>query len=114
MKIEFELPWPVSVNQYYRHVGPRVLISRDGVKYREIVTHLLSDKPKLHGKIKFAMDAYPPDRRRRDLDNLMKCVWDSLTHAGIYDDDSQIKLLYARMLEPIENGKVCIRMEDEA
>ncbi len=114
MRIEFELPWPPTVNMYYRHVGPRVLISRDGMKYRELVIHLLSGKPKLHGKIKLAMDAYPPDRRRRDIDNLFKSLFDAMTYAGIYDDDSQIKLLYARMLEPIENGKVCIRMEDEA
>ena len=32
MTLELELPWPPSVNHYYRHVGPRVLISRDGRK----------------------------------------------------------------------------------
>nr|DAH86622.1 MAG TPA: endodeoxyribonuclease RUS [Caudoviricetes sp.] len=42
MTAEFELPWPPSVNHYYRHVGPRVLISRDGRKYREIVAGIVS------------------------------------------------------------------------
>ena len=36
MTLELELPWPPSVNHYYRHVGPRVLISRDGRKRAEI------------------------------------------------------------------------------
>ncbi|MEY4713325.1 MAG: hypothetical protein RIS88_2775 [Pseudomonadota bacterium] len=31
-----------------------------------------------------------PDRRRRDLDNTLKATQDAMTHAGIWDDDSQI------------------------
>ena len=45
MTAEFELPWPPSVNHYYRHVGPRVLISRDGRKYRDnVVARLRNDR----------------------------------------------------------------------
>jgi crossover junction endodeoxyribonuclease RusA len=36
------------------------------------------------------IQAWLPDRRRRDLDNLLKAVQDALAHAGVYDDDSQI------------------------
>ena len=32
---------------------------------------------------------YCKDRRRRDLDNLLKCVMDAL-QPGVYDDDSQV------------------------
>ena len=42
MTAEFELPWPPSVNHYYRHVGHRVLISRDGRHYRENVAGKLA------------------------------------------------------------------------
>jgi crossover junction endodeoxyribonuclease RusA len=42
------------------------------------------------------MDAFPPDRRRRDLDNIQKPVLDALQHAGVYEDDSQIDLLVTR------------------
>jgi len=31
-----------------------------------------------------------PDRRKRDLDNLLKCPLDALHHAKIICDDSQI------------------------
>ena len=34
--------------------------------------------------------AYMPDRRRRDLDNILKALFDALTHAGVWSDDSQI------------------------
>src|SRR5690554_4374733 len=74
------LPFPPSVNHYYRRVGPRTLISREGREYRAEVCELLAPgggsgirKPPAGGRIALAMDAFPPDRRRRDLDNLLKC-----------------------------------------
>jgi hypothetical protein len=35
--------------------------------------------------------AYPPDKRRRDLDNILKCVNDALTHLKAIEDDSLIR-----------------------
>ncbi len=40
--IELELPFPPSVNHYYRRVGPRTLISREGRRFRERVCALLA------------------------------------------------------------------------
>lgn len=34
---------------------------------------------------------FPPDKRQRDLDNYLKALFDSLTHAGVWGDDKQIK-----------------------
>ncbi len=100
--IAFDLPRPPSVNRYYRHVGYRVLISREGRKYRMMVVSRLGGLyPKLSGAVGLIADCYPPDRRRRDLDNLLKSLQDSLVHAGVLDDDSQIKLLHLEMHDPI-------------
>jgi len=52
------------------------------------------------------MDAFPPDRRCRDLDNLQKPVLDALEHAGVYEDDSQIDLLVTRRREVVQNGRL--------
>ena len=65
---------------------------------------------KLKGDLLFEVECYPPDRRRRDLDNLLKCLQDSLVHAGAMEDDSQIKELCMKMNEPIEGGMVHVRL----
>ena len=100
---EFDLPWPPSVNRYYRHVGPRVLISREGRKYRMMTVSRLGGRfQKLTGNLRVSAEFYPPDARRRDLDNVGgKALLDSLQAAGLFGDDSQIKSLRLDMREPL-------------
>ncbi len=72
MSSRLTLPYPPTINTYWRHVGPRVLISREGRTFRANVCALLAGggprKPPAGGRIALALDAFPPDRRRRDLD----------------------------------------------
>ena len=114
--MEMLLPFPPSANHYWRHVGPRTLISREGRTFRTNVCALLGGggprKPPAGGRIALAMDAFPPDLRRRDLDNLLKPTLDALQHAGVYEDDSQVDLLLVRRCEPDRpHGHVAIRVE---
>lgn len=111
-EVSFELPWPPSVNRYYRHVGPRVLISRAGRQYRTMcVSRLAGRFPRSSGQLRLSVEFYPPDNRRRDLDNLLKCLQDSLQCAGLYEDDSQIKELHLEMCPPWPpEGKVHVRI----
>ena len=113
MTAEFELPWPPSVNHYYRHVGPRVLISRDGRRYREnVVARFTTDRVvKFSGPVELLIELYPPDNRRRDVDNSLKCLLDTFTHAGLYDDDSLICKLTVIKREPMPpDGMAYIRI----
>ena len=97
------LPYPPSINHYWRHFRGHTVISREGRAFRQNVCALLGGggprKPPSGGRIALCMDAFPPDRRRRDLDNLQKPALDALEHAGIYEDDSQIDLLITRRRE---------------
>ncbi len=110
------LPWPPSINHYWRHVGYRTLISREGRTFRKDVCALLGGggprKPPMGGRIALAMDAFPPDRRRRDLDNIQKPVLDAMQHAGVYLDDSQIDLLVTRRREVTAGGWLGIALMD--
>lgn len=110
---EFELPFPPSLNHYYRHVGPRVLISREGRLYRSRIMAMLTGTPVLVGNLEMEIEFYPPDRRRRDLDNLLKCMFDALQHAGVYEDDSQIAKLTATKHHPMPPaGLAFIRIQN--
>jgi len=110
------LPWPPSINHYWRRVGPRTLLSREGRTFRRNVCALLGGggprKPPSGGRIALAMDAFPPDRRRRDLDNIAKPVLDVLEHAGLYEDDSQVDLLLTRRRDPVSGGRLDVRFEE--
>lgn len=108
----YELPYPPSVNTYYRHVGSRVLISRDGRGYRKTVGQLLllAGAKSLTGPLAVEVDLYPPDRRKRDLDNAPKAMLDALQAAGLYEDDSQIVDLHLRRLEPKPGGLAVVRI----
>jgi len=89
------LPYPPTLNTYWRHVGNKVLISKKGRQYRKTIGDyvLVGRLPKFEGRIGCSILVYPPDKRKRDLDNIPKAVLDSLQHAGVYDDDSQIDVL---------------------
>jgi len=114
MTAEFELPWPPSVNHYYRHVGHRVLISRDGRRYRENVAGKLAAEnvAKFTDPVALHIELYPPDNRRRDVDNSLKCLLDTFTHGGLYADDSLIHKLTVIKREPMPpDGMAYIRIE---
>ena len=91
--IEITLPWPPSVNTYWRNFDGRMIISAKGREYRETVgDQMILQKQVKHftGRLRVEIEAFRPDKRRRDLDNLLKATLDGLAHAGVYEDDSQI------------------------
>ena len=87
------LPWPPSANTYYRRAGHVMHLSPKGRKYRDdVLACIWADGilPKISGRIRVSIIANPPDRRKRDIDNIIKPLLDSLTIAGVWFDDSQI------------------------
>jgi crossover junction endodeoxyribonuclease RusA len=112
--ITVELPYPPSVNHYYRRVGPRTLISREGRTYRDRVAVMLMGlgvRP-LRGPLRMRIEVYPPDNRRRDLDNLQKSLWDALQKGGAYQDDSQVVRFEVEKRETVPSGKVIVSIEE--
>ena len=119
--IEITLPFPPSTNTYWRHLSKgklagRTLISEKGREYRRLVTQLVAAEPRgqMTGRLAVHIDAYPPDRRRRDLDNLLKSLQDSMQHAGLYADDSQIDDLRIRRCPVGSFGRVVVRLSEIA
>ena len=113
---EIELPWPPSVNHVWRRVGSKTILSAQGREYRKSVgEHCLLHKianTRLSGRLSVKILVNPPDRRHRDIDNLTKVPLDALTHAGVWDDDSQIDELYIRRNAVTAGGSITIQIDE--
>ena len=112
MSLQFGLPYPPSVNHYWRRVGPRTLISREGRRFRQEVTAILAAQGirPLRGPLLVDVQVFPPDDSRRDLDNLLKSLLDALERGGAYRDDSQIEDLRAKKGHVVSGGCVVVQI----
>ncbi|SQJ22202.1 Crossover junction endodeoxyribonuclease rusA [Serratia rubidaea] len=116
------LPFPPSVNGYWRapnkgSLRGRHLISDRGRKFNSealaSILEQLNRKPRaLTCDLAVSVVFYPPSRARRDLDNYFKALFDAMTKAGIWLDDSQIKKLSAEWGPVTKGGKVELRISE--
>lgn len=109
------LPFPPSMNTYWRNLNGRTLLSAKGRRYkREVIAAVyeqLKKKPKpITDNVAVKVEFYPPNNIRRDMDNYFKALFDSLTTAGVWVDDSQIKRIESDWCESIKNGKLLINI----
>ena len=102
--IRFVLPWPPSVNRYWRSVNGRAILSRDGREYRALALAAMIQqgvaRAGMVGRLWLSVDAFEPDRRRRDADNLLKAPLDAMAHAGVFGDDSQVRRMHVEIHDP--------------
>lgn len=98
-----DLPLPPSVNHYWGQHGHRRYVSKAGVAFKTQVSDYVIEYrvPKL-GTARLAMTVvlFPKDRRKQDIDNRIKALWDALADAGVFDNDEQIDTLF------IERGEI--------
>ena len=116
--VTFTLPFPPSINDYYRRrVKGGVYIDSTGQAFRKAVVERLSfifkgGKPTT-SDIEMQVEMYPKDRRRRDVDNILKPLLDAMEHAGVYKNDSQIKKLTIEKFEPRDKtGSVVVTITE--
>ncbi len=91
----FVLPWPASVNAMYRAISGRILVS-DVARSWKSKAMVVMDSSRcfgvpwpLTGRLGVVIEAWPPNKRARDLDNLIKVVLDA-GNQSLWLDDSQI------------------------
>jgi crossover junction endodeoxyribonuclease RusA len=106
--IQHTLPWPPTVNTYWRNIKGRTIISERGRLYRLSVQQQLTGAEPMMGRLAIKIAAYPPDRRRRDLDNILKALLDSLTFAHVIEDDSQFDFISIARRDVVTDGAVQI------
>jgi Holliday junction resolvase RusA-like endonuclease len=129
--LELEIPYPPSLNHYKKVGGTywtkngkkfqaRVNTSATINFYKEVWVKIVALK---HARrmemplpatisLQLCVDLYAPDKRRRDADNILKVLCDSLVKGGLIEDDSQITRLVVEKKGIIVGGKVIVRIEE--
>lgn len=109
-----ELPYPPSINHYYyNRRGGGKFIGAKGVDFRAKVQDLrykLGMK-RVKGKVDVSVYLYPADNRRRDIDNILKCLLDALVISEFIDDDSLIFRLFLEKKEVVKGGKILVNIK---
>lgn len=115
------LPMPPSVNHYwgkavrYKNGKPcvHVYLTAKANKFRsDVIAHVasLGRIRTQTGRIKAHITICGRDKRKFDIDNYQKAVWDALTHAKVIADDELIDELIIKRGEIIKGGKVAIEL----
>ncbi len=69
--------------------------------------------PKLGtARLEMQVTLYPKDRRKQDIDNRIKALWDALADAGVFDNDEQIDVLMVQR-GAIKKGGGCLVVIDK-
>jgi crossover junction endodeoxyribonuclease RusA len=106
------LPLPPTVNHYIKSSGHRRYLSKEAIEFKKKVADYVAEYrvPKLgDARLEMKIVIHFATRRKQDLDNRVKSLWDALggNGAGVFDDDSQIDVLYLQR-GAIKKGGSCL------
>jgi crossover junction endodeoxyribonuclease RusA len=89
-------------------------ISKAGKEFKAQVSDYVNEYrvPKLGAaRLEMKVVLYPRDKRKQDIDNRIKALWDALGDAGVFEDDEQIDVLIVERGE-IKKGGGCLVIID--
>ena len=114
--ITLTLPWPPSTNHTWQHArGKTYLTAKTKIfrlAVRSIVVALKLQHLPLDGALEIMVMLCPPDKRRRDEDNFAgKSLFDAMTKAGVWLDDSQIRRKVVEWGDVVKGGCVVVEVK---
>ncbi len=103
-EITLNLPYPIgiSVNNIWKrskqgiYVNPKAKVYRDTIYYYTRGIETFEEKD-----LEVDIKMYPPDRRTRDVDNVLKSIFDALQYAKVINSDYQIKRAIIERYDPV-------------
>jgi crossover junction endodeoxyribonuclease RusA len=106
--IQLLLSFPPSVNHYWGQRGNHRFLGKRGKEFRQEVAEacLDGDIKTMYGRLAVHVALFPPDRRKRDVDNILKPLLDACEHAGCFVDDNQIDELHI-IRQEVKKGGAC-------
>jgi len=108
--ISLVLPYPPSLNTYWRNLNGKTLLSKKGRLYKTAVCRAVvwaQANKGLSCRLSVSIVLHPADRRKRDIDNSCKAILDGMQSAGVYLDDCQIDHLLVKR-SSVEKGGVAL------
>lgn len=108
--VRLELPFPVPLHALWlKHKGGGGIPTPRYQAYgREAWAMIAQQKPgKIKGPVSVAIRLVAPDKRKRDGDNLLKCLFDTLKRNGIIEDDNN-RVVTRHSLEWALTGPACV------
>jgi len=106
-----KLPWPPTVNTYYTIARGRKILSAKGRAFKKEAAAWMYEQNVEKGRegaYSVMIHVRPPDNRKRDIDNLIKPLLDSLVEYGVLPDDSMIFDLRIQRFDPVKGGEVSL------
>lgn len=120
--LELIFPYPPTINHIYSRGKHGVYLKPHVKAYREICYWQLSAfntktvisamaTNVINARIKLTIKVYFPDKRRRDLDNILKATLDTLVYCKVIDDDSLIEELHVIKAGYVKHGRLELKIE---
>lgn len=112
------LPMPPSINDYYANgEGQSKFVKPKGVAYRDAVYYLSRlqcpnhQVPNFTGRIRAdIVFHFDNEKAVNDIDNRLKCFFDSLTYASVWADDRQVDKCVVERGKSVSGGMVVVRL----
>ncbi|MGL5703615.1 MAG: RusA family crossover junction endodeoxyribonuclease [Cetobacterium sp.] len=107
---DFTMPWPPTINHWHQPWRGRIIKGAKARKYEsDAVAWLKSiglNGERLANDLRVKLTLHPPTNARYDIDNRTKGVFDSLSAADFWVDDSQVVELSIAKGEKVKGGMV--------
>lgn len=103
----FLLPYPPSVNRLWRFSRGRMYRTATytdwiDTAYRNLLEQI--EPPQFADKVRVTIHVGFPDKRKRDIDNLIKPVLDLIERADVVDNDFLVRDLRICESDDVSNG----------
>ena len=112
--LSVDLPFPPSQNSLYRTLPNRGrALTKRAREFRADCLPALTSAPKVrwgNSHLAVEMWLYPPDKRKRDVDNAIKASLDALVYHGVIPDDSRVERLTIERREIVKKGRLTVRV----
>lgn len=102
----YTLPYPPSVNGLFFNASKGRVKTNAYKAWRNAAGQMIlaQGRKRVHGRVSLAIAVTRPDRRKRDISNLIKAIEDLLVEMAVIDDDSLVQRLSIKW---VDSGPEC-------